>query len=447
MTMSDDDDDDSVGEIKRQFPPSHYGPYIVSIREIQFKLTPIKFAMYINSRYKSVVEIKQFPGRMKVTMSDREEANMLVYDTTFEKYKIYVPADEVEVCGVVNVNDINDITDLSDIIKNGKGKFSDPRISPAQIVDAKVLQRISPVNSNEAVATDQLKVTFAGCILPIRLLIHGLLVKVCPYHQKVMFCDRCLQLKHTSKYCNKKPKCNKCQGAHLSQDCTAAGVDATICPYCTQSPNHNINVCPEFKSFNSSFNREEHRKRQLKYSEAVAAANSAENPIIVTQNIANIAGPSFSKVVNLELPTANRFETLGEINDLLESSSSTHVPEKRESLPRRPLIKNPWAKASVSKRERSRKRRRVDNDSPAPVNRSNYTQREDSREPANPPGFRTLESSIKDIITIICNKLGISTAIASLIVSVISPLITAIIPNLRNLLNTLAPTLISSLNG
>lgn len=82
MDDDDPDDPDSIpGGRKRQFPPLHKGPYTVSIREHLLKLTPIKFALYINKKYKNILEIKQLPHRMKVILSDREEANILVYTT------------------------------------------------------------------------------------------------------------------------------------------------------------------------------------------------------------------------------------------------------------------------------------------------------------------------------------------------------------------------------
>lgn len=105
----------------RQFPASHSGPYNVSIREKDVKVSPIQFSMYLNKTFKSIVSIKRFPTKIKVELSDRNEVNLLLADEIFQNYILYLPANEVEIDGVVSLHDLCDINGTDDIVLHGKG--------------------------------------------------------------------------------------------------------------------------------------------------------------------------------------------------------------------------------------------------------------------------------------------------------------------------------------
>lgn len=148
---SDQDDDDGMNNVSNEeqggttrvklFPLTHTGPFVVSIREISLKLAPIKSSIYINKKYKSVSSIKQLPNKMKVLLNSRVEANLLIEDTFFKTFRVYAPAAEIEVDGVVNFNDLNDIDNLQKLLTIGKGKFGNPAIDKVDVLAVKQLAK------------------------------------------------------------------------------------------------------------------------------------------------------------------------------------------------------------------------------------------------------------------------------------------------------------------
>lgn len=157
-TMSEDDDVEvAIAPRIWQFPRSHNGPYSVSIRELTFKLFPIKFSVYLNKTYKSITAINQFPKKMTVILSDRVEANALMQDEIFGNYRVYLPAAEVEIDGVVN--------SLDNLLIHGVDKFGNPEIPPVAILAEKRLSKNITVDTKKRILTDGVKITFEGNVL------------------------------------------------------------------------------------------------------------------------------------------------------------------------------------------------------------------------------------------------------------------------------------------
>lgn len=318
---------------------THTGPFVVSIREITQKLSPIKSSIYINKKYKTVSSIKQLPNKMKVTLNNRVEANSLIEDTFFKTFRVYAPAAEVEIDGVVSFTDLNDIDDLQDLLINGKGKFGNPAIGQVNSLAVKHLAKNNSASPPVAVRTNIVKITFAGCVLPSHLLVEGLLVKVRPFHRKAMFCENCLQFEHTDKYCHRKFKCARCEGTHNFKDCTAEGVDKSLFPYCSLNHAPNIDVCDHFKTINSCYSRAGQSKRHARYAEAVASVRDAAPDQDTNDNFPKIMQVSTSSsYASLAIsstaitPTNNRFSVLSETSGT--SQQPNQIPATARVQPR-----------------------------------------------------------------------------------------------------------------
>lgn len=82
---------------------------------------------------------------------------------TFVSYRVYAPAAEVEIDGVISYNDILDMDNRQDLLKVvGKGKFVNARMDQVDMLTVKRLYRNYPSICIAAVARNDVKVTFSG---------------------------------------------------------------------------------------------------------------------------------------------------------------------------------------------------------------------------------------------------------------------------------------------
>lgn len=131
-------------------------------------------------------------------------------------------------------------------------------------------------------------------------------------------------VEHTNKFCQRKPKCVRCEGNHSSQDCNSECIDKALCPYCSLKHAANIDVCTHFKTINSSFSRVEQSKIQSKYAEAVAAAcmpTEAESKRPHTT--------SSSATVQTKVPPSNRLSSTTALYASVAGSSAVIVTHNR----------------------------------------------------------------------------------------------------------------------
>lgn len=69
----------------RQYTSAFKAPFTVYIREsTQCRMSPLSCSSYIHGKYKSVIDMVQNHGKMRVQLSDRIEANCLVEDPLSE---------------------------------------------------------------------------------------------------------------------------------------------------------------------------------------------------------------------------------------------------------------------------------------------------------------------------------------------------------------------------
>lgn len=419
----------------RQYTPTSKGPYIVFIREIQAKLSPIKFALHINKQYgKSVELIKHNHDKIRVVMKDRDDANRLVVDDAFENYHVYIPADLVEVSGVISHDDLCDVDGMKDIIVYGAGKHASAHLPKSQVLDAQRLTRAA--ENNERVLTNAVKVTFAGLVLPKYLEIGGLLVHVRPFHAKAMFCDTCQQFGHTSKYCKRNPKCAGCGGRHTTNSCTTSSNE--LCPYCLTQHEMGRNNCAFFREANDGFKVKQANRRRSRRQQAVAAASRAA------------------------VEVQNSFEPLAETGTTATNPTpSTSAAGQRNPSPRthntRPQIVNPYERFSQSSKRRPApaatenkpKRQKAMPETtqlPATSDQQNSTPTrtfaEVTRQSSNNsnPIPTSTTTTIKRSLLQMAELAGLAPVWLSILEQIIDPLLQAIMPHLSTILNVLCST-------
>lgn len=273
----------SIGPRVRIYSPGHKGLFVVYIRASKSQtLRHLQISKYLFGKYGSaligkVVQLNNH--KLKVEFKSAEAANSLVRDSDslFAPYRVYIPADQVEVEGIVRLSTEDPVSDL---LLSGRGQFSDPGITEVSIIDVFRFEQVSYDGAGKVTnktPTSLVRVTFPGKLLPRRVVLHGLLIPVEPYKRKVMFCENCLRTGHTEKFCVVKPKCAKCGADHKTSVCQQ--IPATVkCFVCgTAHDPNDRKVCPKIKQANAIHQRQSKRKIFQSYADAVRQRNTSSN--------------------------------------------------------------------------------------------------------------------------------------------------------------------------
>jgi hypothetical protein len=253
----------------RQYPVNYFGPFVVFIRQADTPLQHLVISKEINEQYMGVVKslVKVNSAKIKVEFKDRASANGLPSAKFLNKYRVYIPAESVEISGLIS---ISTDTKAEEIVENAVGKFVNPESAGVKVVDAYRFTRpeiSSSGGSNERRPTSVVRVTFEGTLLPKWVVIHGLLIPVRFHTPRLMHCDNCLGYGHTARYCDSKHICKKCGDRHLTDSC---GSVPHICVHCKKNVDHSRKEdCPIYRQH---FNRL--REKTL---------SRARNGMIVTQ--------------------------------------------------------------------------------------------------------------------------------------------------------------------
>jgi hypothetical protein len=267
-------------QVRLRFFPSNYkGKFIVYIRENGTPLSHISISKYICTKYGAkILEIaKMNKFKIRVEAADAETANKLVKDHELtNKYRVDVPAKEVEINGVISLSDIS----LKDLVENGEGIFSHPGVPRAKIVHAYRLRKayVGPDGITEYKDSDMIRVTFSGQALPKTVMIFGLRTNVKMFYPKMMLCDKCLGYNHTSKYCTSPSRCSKCGESHLTASCLTL---QPKCVYCDEIGGHTNGVkCPILIKRSEKMSKNVNRQSKFAYSALRRQTESivCENP-------------------------------------------------------------------------------------------------------------------------------------------------------------------------
>jgi hypothetical protein len=227
----------------RVYPTDYKGRFTVYIRESEVPLSPVAISKYLCNEYNSkILEItKVHKFKIRVEASDANTANGLVKDANLtKKYRVSIPADEVEINGVVDLPDV----DPRDLVESGHGLFTHPEVPRVKIVHAFRLQKATLNQKGETVFknSDLVRVTFSGKALPKKVVIFGLRADVRMFIPRMMHCDKCLGYNHTSKYCSSPSRCAKCGERHETASCQSQQIK---CFRCGADGGHtNGEICP-----------------------------------------------------------------------------------------------------------------------------------------------------------------------------------------------------------
>lgn len=277
----------------RKYPVDNMGPFTVFIRELNVPLQSVKFSIHLHRVYKSVSMImKTAPGKIKVVLKNRAEANVLPTDTFFKDYRVYIPSADVESVGVIEFP-IDE--DAESLIKLARGKFKNPSLRMVDILDVhRIRAKPKETNANTGNAsgtsrdttmetsdpvrapTPFVRVHFSGTLLPDFVFLSGLLIRVQVSKAKPMFCDKCQVYGHTNKFCKNAIKCGKCGERHSSANCEIIITQCMICKeegHIAGSPD-----CSHFKAMHKKTINKKFSDRKKSFAEVVAA------PIFATPN-------------------------------------------------------------------------------------------------------------------------------------------------------------------
>jgi hypothetical protein len=203
-------------ERRREYPLYFKGPYVVFIKQKGPSLSHVTVARKLNENFKKSVKsiVKVNSTKIRVEMDSATSANKVMKMEFLSIYRVYIPAESVEIDGIVSIS--NDLT-VEDIMKDGKGKFTHPGIPMVSVMHAFRYNKRG--EGDNVIPLDTIRVTFSGTALPKWLWIYGLLVPVRIYNPQLMTCKKCLADHHTEKHCNNRTVCLKCKGAHLTSEC------------------------------------------------------------------------------------------------------------------------------------------------------------------------------------------------------------------------------------
>jgi hypothetical protein len=315
--ISDDDDEETMRDVSsedidhgegaellsaqnvparvREYPVGHKGPFVVFIKERSASLAHITISKRLNETFRGKIKslVRVARSKIRVELDSASVANDVLKAQFLGIYLTYIPAETVEVDGVIA---LERGYDLKDIVENGVGKYTHPQVSPTKVVHAYRFRRVKSDNGEkkEYEDTEAVRVTFSGTALPRWLLIHGLLVPVRLYSPKLMSCSECLGDHHTAKHCNTRVRCLKCKGDHSTVSCK----DKTPwCSHCGKNIVHGGKEECEAYFMRSQKLRNNAKKNSRKsYAEAVRSADENFYASLRTQEDEETEQPTTSAI-------------------------------------------------------------------------------------------------------------------------------------------------------
>ena len=104
-------------------------------------LSILQISKDLTSHYKAVTEISKIrPNKLRVVVNDLKEANDIACSELFTReYRVYVPARDVEIDGVVTDSSLS----VECILKSAKGCFKNSTCPDAKVLDCKQLQKFT----------------------------------------------------------------------------------------------------------------------------------------------------------------------------------------------------------------------------------------------------------------------------------------------------------------
>lgn len=423
-----------------------HSSYKVVVRPKGKKLAPGLIGMHlIQHGYKSVIDCVPKYDSLEIRFADRIEANNVVFDPFFEDLNIGIPADLVEVDCAFNLSSISGLDSWLTLTERGTGRFGDPAIKPVRVLEVKLLTRAVD-NSEERVPSNTVKITFEGTVRPKFLCIDYLKIRVRDFTQRAMFCDKCQNFGHTSKYCRRKQKCGRCSESHKTADCNHPTINKSLCPSCNAVHGKAWLDCPyirEVEQANKAKQRAESKKRyQAARNHARAqAALGNQRPPVPPKNDSH-----FPVLNNKYARLSEDVEEIGNESDVVPTTSRQPVsgarseqPKESYAFPARP--RNIYSQKKSSRSDDQRQSRAMDSSSntqrSAPK-RSRTATSSRSQEPIinplepRPTPLRarsTNGKALRLVIIALASKFGLSATWLAVLEAVLDPIIQVLLPH------------------
>ena len=295
----------------KKYPSDAKGPYTVFIRKKDEPMDQLVIQKYVFSHYKTcnkAFSVNEF--KLKFEFTNLKDANDVVEDENLDKYKVYVPADSVEVRGIINLP----VSCTENAVLVGVGKFCNPNLPTVPILE---VYRLTKGENKEPIS--RIKVTFSGSCLPDYVLLDGhFLIKVQPFFQKTFFCEKCLEYGHSIAYCTRyRQKCRNCAGNHVQTECTSATL---VCKHCKGEHLTGSKICPTAKKVQQRSDKTYQIKIQNRYSELNSLFEEER------ENEQETAGPSqtVTQVLSQTLQRSRKRPSV-------QPSSKSQPPSKKDN--------------------------------------------------------------------------------------------------------------------
>ncbi len=248
----------------REYPPYHRGTFVVFVKQKSSTLSFISVARKLNEAFKNSVKsiMKMNSSKMRIEMNTAQNANKILKLSFLQEYRVYIPAESVEIEGIVSIS--TDLTE-KEIVERGKGKFSHPGLPMVSVNHA---HRYSKrVGGDEFEPLETIRVAFSGTAIPKWLCIYGVLFPVRIYNPQLMSCKNCLGDHHTEKHCTNKSTCLKCKGDHVTSECPETN---PWCPHCRQEISHGEDdECPSLAAKTKKLISKARNRSKKSYAEAL----------------------------------------------------------------------------------------------------------------------------------------------------------------------------------
>jgi hypothetical protein len=91
------------------YPNDYSGRFKVYIRENTVPLSHIKISRYISNKYtmKILEMTKIHKYKIRVEVADAVTANILVKEPELAPYRVFIPANEVEINGIISLPEVS----------------------------------------------------------------------------------------------------------------------------------------------------------------------------------------------------------------------------------------------------------------------------------------------------------------------------------------------------
>jgi hypothetical protein len=411
----------------RSYPVDFAGKCVVYIRDGNEKLKHISVSKHVANTYKTdILEIfKVHSGKIRVVTKSVAVANNLVRDAGLSMYRVSVPAEAVEINGVIAIS--RDLV-INELKEHGRGIFSHPEIPKVRILDAYRMRRACKRQdgSQGYEDTDSVRITFSGNAVPRMVEIYGLRTPVRIYTPKLMHCENCLGFNHTKKYCSSAVRCAKCGERHETAVCQA---QRPRCRNCLAEKVHaSKEECAAFKKLSEKIGEKAKQRSRQAYS---AMKGLVQKP--------------------LNLVDDNRFSALSDESSLEDEYMEQEGPSWAQVVSSRPRHRRARAQPSASEppRKKAMVEERMQPPSTSTIKKDNdhrvrrktprTTTQGTSSGGSNDSWIQTLKATIVTCV----ESFDLPPFWAKLVSDILGPLLDIVLPKITSLIPLILPSLIN----